>query len=802
MKKYFLLILLISNYSIYSQLLTIRGNVKDKLSKEKLSYANIRIQGTTLGTAANLEGSFELKLSPGNYTLITSFIGYKSDTLYINLTQNKYLNIFLEPISIRLSEITVLPGTNPANEIIKQAIEYKHKREQKLNSYIFHAYTKALIKTTKDIIASDRSIGLSIGEKDTGSLKITGVIENESRGYFKKPNEYKDEIIARKQTANTPPAVNILTGGRFLQNFYSNDIRFFSRPLISPISDDALDYYYFIIKDTIAIDNHNVFKIYFEPIEKSDPGFYGDIYIIDSLFALIKLDVHLNDAANPGKIFDKINVFQQFIPFENDIYMPIDYRLFVEGNFLGLAKFGFEINSILYNYEINSDINDNIFDMALIRVLPDADKKDSTYWKSNQTIPNTLEEIEAYKRIDSLKAIPRSFWDKNSLISERWYFTDNFSVTAPLGFYSFNKITGHSFNLGFYLNDEFDQRFNTNIEFSYGISDKKFKSDFSFKYFLGEYRTGVISLNIFNKLTDLFGSSISYNKFTSTLTSLFGKYDFRDYYYTRGWSFNISEEIFPILKLGLGLINRTDNNALNNTDFSFFYRSRKYSVNKSIYESKINALTAGFVLDFRKYIENGYYRQRVNMGKAFVVLSGDATFSDKSILKSNLDFQIYHVNLTGNIPTFKSTMLSYNLHGIYSKGSVLFQMMYALAGNIANLGKEFTFRTIHLSEVIGDRGIVLNVQYNFNDEIFRLLKFPYLKDAQLILSCHFNTALISISQRSKSILNQPYKEFKHPFYELGFSIGQILIPISIEFTWRLNYRYNNNFTFGINAFLL
>jgi len=128
--------------------------------------------------------------------------------------------------------------------------------------------------------------------------------------------------------------------------------------------------------------------------------------------------------------------------------------------------------------------------------------------------------------------------------------------------------------------------------------------------------------------------------------------------------------------------------------------------------------------------------------------------------------------------------------------------MYALSGNINNLGKYLTFRTIRLGEVFGDSGFILNSQYDFNDEIFRMLKIPFLKDSQLTLSCHFNAALISISEKSKNILMHSYKEFKHPFYEIGFGIGHIILPFSVEFTWKLNYRDNNNFVFGVNVILL
>ncbi len=796
-----LIFLLLSGYG-FAQQFSVSGRITDRISGEPLSYANIRIAGTTIGTAANLDGDFELKLKQGNYSLIASFIGYKSDTVIVELSADRNFPIRLEPIPVKLPEVTVLPGENPADEIIRRAIEAKKTREEKIDSYIFKAYTKGLVKTTKDITTSDRSVGISIGTKDTGDLKITGIIENESKGYFKKPDYYKDEIIARKQSANTPSTINILTGGRLLQNFYTNDIQFFTRPLTGPIADNALDYYYYIIEDTLAMDNKNVFQIYFEPIDRTAPGFYGKIYIMDGTFSLVKLDVNLNSAASPGGIFTRINIFQQFVPFESGIVMPIDYRVFVEGNFLGLAKFGFELNTIFYDYEINNGMDPDFFDMIVIKVMPDADKKDSTFWRSTQTIPNTLQEIEAYRRIDSLEAIPRDFWDDFSLLSSSLRLSDNFSISGPLSVYSFNNITGHALNFGFSISNELDKRLNLSGDIAYGFSDKKFETDFYARYYLGDYRTTTFSIKAFNKLTDLFGESVRYDRFTSTLTSLFGKYDFRDYYYTTGIEAKINGEIFPVLRAGIGLLNRTDNNAYNNSNFSILNRSKTYRTNRLIHETRVNAVTAEFSLDFRKFIEDGYFRRKVSFGGPNIILSGKALISDRSQLKSSLDFQSYELNLSGFIPLFKTTALNFFIKGIGSKGEVPFQMMYSLPGNIESLGKEYSFRTLGIGEVFGDNGIVFTAQYNLNDELFRLLKIPLLKDWNLILTTHFNAALLRISGKSKNILPPQYMEFGKPIYELGFSIGQILFPITVEFTWRLNYRGNNNFVIGLNTFVL
>jgi hypothetical protein len=798
----FLILIVLVPSLIHSQKLSLTGKIIDKLNGELLSYANVRIANSTYGTAANLEGKFEFKLQNDQYKIITSFIGYKSDTTLVNLTSDKFLTISLEPISYRLPEITVLPRENPANEIIRRAIKAKHKRENNINSYIFKAYTKGLAKTTKDFGRWSQSIGVSIGEKDTGSLKITGIIENESIGYFQKPDQYRDEIVARKQSANTSATINILTGGRLLQNFYANDIRFFNRPLPGPIADNALDYYYYILEDTLAMDKYNVFKINFEPIDKSDPGFYGKIFIIDDLFYLAKLDVNLNEAANPGGIFTKVNVFQQFVPFQNNIYMPIDYRIFAEGNFLGMIKFGFELNSIYYNYQINSTINEDKFSMVLIKVLPDADTKDSTYWKSIHSIPNTLEEVEAYRRIDSLEAIPRNFWDDFSFLSSTIRASENFSFSGPLSLYSFNHINGHTLNFGLNLINEFDKRFFITGDFAYGLSDRKFQTDLSLRYLIGEYRTATLYFNAYNKLTDLFGETNRYNNLSSTLSSLLGKYEFRDYYYTKGFDIRINSEIFPVLRGGIGFLNRTDKNAFHKSDFSIFNRSKKYRDNKHIFEVETNALTSEFSLDFRKFIEDGYSRRRISFGDSYAVLSGRAIISNNSIIKSDFDFQQYELNYSGFLRTFKSGFMNFQLKGIYSSGSVPFQMLYSLPGNIESYGKPYTFRTLRIGEIFGDRGSVLFLQHNWGDELFRLLNIPFIKDLQLILTTHFNFALLEISDKSKKILPHSFSEFKHPFYEIGFGIGQALFPFTFEFTWKLNYKGKNDFVFGLSTVII
>ena len=804
--RFYFLFLLLTPAFLFGQLFSIEGTITDRNTKRPLGFSNIQLLGTSLGTSSNIDGKYVLRLEKGEYKLVASFIGYKSDTVSLHVNMNIPINFKLSRTSVRLDEITVLPRENPALEIIREAIETKKRRNNKLNSYQFNAFTKGIIKTTQDISAGSNRVTLGLGIKDTAELKITGILENESVGFFQKPNNYKEEIVAQKQSANFPSTINMLTGGRVIQNFYSDDIQFFGRELLSPIADNALDYYYYFIRDTLAIDNHTVFHIQFEPDYPSDPGFYGNLFITDGTFNLIKLDVNLNDAANPGGIFSRVNIIQRYLSYSDSIHMPIDYRLFVSGNILGMAKFAFAIESVLYDYNINLEIDNDYFDMVVLKILPEANKMDSSYWSNNQKIPNSLEEINAYKRIDSTEAIPKTFWDRFSWLSPKIWINKNFSTTGIINIYHFNKVEGNALNVGVYYNDASNKRLSSSLDVNYGFADEIFKWDASASYLLGDYRTTEISFSAFDKLDVLFGESDEYGKFLSTLTSLFGHYDFRDYYYSNGFDFALTGAVFPVLDLGVGIKNRTDKNSIVNTEFSFFKKDDLYEPSKEIFEGKIVTLSTNFKLDFRKFIEDGYFRRRTAQGKSYFTLDGEAIFSNKSKMTSNLDFQIYKMNLEVNLNSFKSTKYIISAKGVYSSGPIPFQLMTALPGNISPLGKDYTFRTVKIFNYLGDRVFTIASQYQFNDELFKMLRIPLLKDARMRLDAHFNIAWLSISEESKNInvnsFNNQHLEFIEPLYEIGFGIGHQIIPLKLEFTWRLNHTNENSFVIGINSVAL
>ena len=91
---------------VQAQQVIVKGKITD--SKEALTGSNIRVKGTNIGASAQEGGVFELKLQPGTYTLVASFVGYDSQEKEIKLEAGSTQTLdFVLPES-QLSEVVML----------------------------------------------------------------------------------------------------------------------------------------------------------------------------------------------------------------------------------------------------------------------------------------------------------------------------------------------------------------------------------------------------------------------------------------------------------------------------------------------------------------------------------------------------------------------------------------------------------------------------------------------------------------------------------------------------------------------
>lgn len=110
LKKCLLLFSLFLGFSYLAEAQTIKGVVTDERG-DPLPGLNVIVKGSARGGSTNFEGAFEIKgLAPGAYTLVFSYIGYKTEEKLISLApdQNQIVNVQMKPNAKLLDELVVV----------------------------------------------------------------------------------------------------------------------------------------------------------------------------------------------------------------------------------------------------------------------------------------------------------------------------------------------------------------------------------------------------------------------------------------------------------------------------------------------------------------------------------------------------------------------------------------------------------------------------------------------------------------------------------------------------------------------
>lgn len=110
--------LLFCPFLLWAQEFNLSGVVVDNTG-ETLPGVSIAVKGTTRGVITDMNGAFQLKVSKGE-TLVFSYVGY--DEQQILITNQKILNIRMEPTTMGLDEVVVVGYGTQSKRTVTSAI--------------------------------------------------------------------------------------------------------------------------------------------------------------------------------------------------------------------------------------------------------------------------------------------------------------------------------------------------------------------------------------------------------------------------------------------------------------------------------------------------------------------------------------------------------------------------------------------------------------------------------------------------------------------------------------------------------
>ncbi len=500
----------------------VHGTVYDE-NKTPLGYSNIYIKGTSNGTSANAEGQYSMSLAGGKYSIVFQHLGYRQFIQDINVQGDTELNVTLQVLQYEIRDVVINPNEDPANAVIRKAIERRKYFLNAVEDYSCDVYLKGMGRVTQ---TPDRIFGIKINKGGShNSPNGNGIVylsESKSRLYYKKPGKFHEVIYSSKRSGSDS-GYTFNSAQDFYFNFYESSIPIpvvSDRPFISPLSGSAFFYYNFHMLGAYTEGDKLVNKIQVTPKRKNDPCFTGTLSIIEDNWNIHSLQLYLFDN-NGLRYIDTLKVTQYYIPVKNDLWLPTQQRYDASGGILGIRGDGYYIG-IFSNYILNDmfgmmppvakadsvpskkqlkeqkkkekKITRKIFTPEIIKIEDSANKKSTVYWDSIRPIPLNKIELDDYKFKDSLQTIYNSKAYKDStaratrkkLMPLSILFGPSFKVankaflTIPglIGLVNYNTVEGVNISLPFSLRRDFArQRFiKFAPEFRYGFTNRHFNA--------------------------------------------------------------------------------------------------------------------------------------------------------------------------------------------------------------------------------------------------------------------------------------------------------------------------------------
>ncbi|SFZ92850.1 iron complex outermembrane recepter protein [Flaviramulus basaltis] len=171
MKLFLNTLLLLAITNIYSQN-TIHGTVTDANTNEKLEFVNIYFPELEKGTITDENGKFNIEnLSPGNYNILFSMMGYKTQSFPITVPSTNEIKIELMPSAIEMESIIVSTPFHKLQSENVMKVEQRSIKDLKANGAVTLADGITNIAGVESV-----TTGLSIGKPVIRGLSSNRVL--------------------------------------------------------------------------------------------------------------------------------------------------------------------------------------------------------------------------------------------------------------------------------------------------------------------------------------------------------------------------------------------------------------------------------------------------------------------------------------------------------------------------------------------------------------------------------------------------------------------------------------------------
>ena len=766
------------------------GRIVDAENGQPLFTANIRVKGTSISTISNRDGAFLVKVSELPVTLIITHIGYAEEEILFSAQEARYVK--MRPIAYPIQETIVIPNLGSA--IMQKVIERKRQRNADLKNFKAMAYTRQVI------------------ENQQNEGRIVGMVDLVSEINWDHSMGFREVILSKRHSKNINfrewfrsfAVTNYL---KSIPNVYDDEIAVGRVRIIGPTHPDALDFYHFKVRERQYSGSQTIYEISVRPKTKVQPTVTGRLYILDEAFVILRAELEPSPNALLFSPIVNLHAFllQQFQKFENDVWLPIDLHLHIEGSLsipglISIPKVKVRNIWQFKNYEVNKRISAVLYDKdCIISIDSVSVREDSLFTRFSDSMPLTSSEETAYEEIDEeltlRKAFPPSgplaghvrmrsaIMDKGksssgngSKIRRRalsWHWGMDYNrVSKTKGSVRIgiaNRLIGNEARMfvgsGFAQGPsrwiyqvEFRSRFgNTTSRNSRHVSIRH-QSEITERY--RSYHYDVNTPGSFSLLNNAF--------------SLFGFDDYYDYYWNKSTDFVVTHGFSQGSgRLSLGLHDADHSSLRKQTDFNILGRHKVNRPNPQIDEGRL------------RYVDLSVNFAMSRYKRATVWFE----WSSEYFFKSDFSYAKYELAIDWRIDTFLKRRAKPNVLDVRVRAGTFSGSLPVQRFGVLDVRRPVTwFGTFKFPggyPYEGESFFGLYWQHNFRSALFEFFSMDFLARNGFEIILHGASGKTWISKRKLDKLQYVPHLLDDFYHEAGISLG-IYNLIRIDATKRLD----------------
>ena len=793
----------------------IKGIVSDKDGK-LLPFASVFIKENNKGTNANSEGKYSLKLEPGKYTLVCQYVGYKKEEKEITIAGNDIeLNFILALQEMTLGEVIIKNGEDPAYQIIRNTIKKKTYYQAQLDKFQCEVYTKGQMRVRnypKKIFGKK----VDFEDGDTSKQKMLYLSETVSNYSVDKPNKEKIEVVSSKVSGQSDGFG--LSAPRFF-SFYNNNVfigeNLNPRGFVSPIAENALNFYRYKLEGTYFEDGREISHIKVTPRRKYEPLFSGYIDIVVDDWRIHSVNLLLTKASQM-ELIDTLRLEQLYRPLNKDVWYISSQVVYPAVKIFGFDAYGSFVN-IYSDFNVEPVFDKKTFNSTILKYTDSSNKKNNDYWENARPVPLMADEVKDYKRKDSLELVRKDPKYMDSLekirnkvtVANVLLFGQTFqserkrkstSIPSLLELISFNPAEGWVVNPAFSWIKKLDTTASGRRGITiaptlrYGFSNKHFNAHLTTAYTYGKKYATTISLSG-GKRVFQFNANSPIGQRGNTISSLLSEENRIKSYeaiYLRG---SYRKGIGEGFSLITGFQYQDRMPLDNTTDYTWRDKpNREYTPNypndlitSNILRHQVFMATVGITWQpGARYIE--LPERKINIGSKYPVFSLQYTQAFKNVFGSDERFSKWKLGITDDINFKLQGKFRYRLGigGFIDTGSNVQVPDYNhFNGNISTFATEylnsFQLLPIYQFSNISKFYALAHIEHNFKG--FLTNKIPGIKKLNLYLVAGANGFYINNNKNYYEIFagfDNIFKQVRVDFvqsylngkpWQSGFKIG-------------------------------